>query len=51
MARQGTARQGMAGQGTAGTLKQTPTTAAQQQVRWRLIPAANDSPVVFHTNK
>jgi hypothetical protein len=30
----------------------TPTTAAQQQVRWRLIPAANDSPVVFHnTNR
>lgn len=25
----------------------TTTTAAQQQVRWRLIPAANDSPVVF----
>jgi hypothetical protein len=26
----------------------TTTTAALHQVRWRLIPAANDSPVVFH---
>jgi hypothetical protein len=31
----------------AGDEYTTPTTAAQQQVRWRLIPVANDSPVVF----
>ncbi|MFO0203894.1 MAG: hypothetical protein ACK528_12280, partial [Alphaproteobacteria bacterium] len=44
--RQGEARQGLAWHGRDCSIQQT-TTAAQQQVRWRLIPAANDSPVVF----
>jgi hypothetical protein len=31
-----------------GMSEHTTTTAALHQVRWRLIPVANDSPVVFH---
>lgn len=54
MARRVGAGHGEAGQGLAWQGKDfdtnTPTTAAQHQVRWRLIPVANDSPVVFtHT--